>query len=137
LRVAVRPSQGRTILFLAFLALAAPTTVLGAGGTVPPVVPEPREMVLGAASGYRLPFKGGMEVQVVQGWGTSYSHNGRSEYAYDFGLYNGTPVVAAATGVVAYTHSGETRCGGPELRPYANLVTINHPDGSATSYGHL
>ena len=139
MRVRARPTQGRSITFLAFLALAlaAPSTVLGAGGTSATPIPKPRQMVRGEASGYRLPFATGLEVPIEQGWNTRYSHNGRSAYAYDFGLHLGTPVLAAASGVVAFTHTGETRCGGSELRNKANVVTINHPDGSATQYGHL
>lgn len=141
MRVAVRPPQGRSITLLAVLALApalvAPAAVLGAGGNSANPVPEPREMLRGEPSGYRLPFAAGLDVRIEQGWNTGYSHFGRSSYAYDFGLHLGTPVLAAASGVVTYTHSGETRCGGAALRNSANLVTIDHPDGSATQYGHL
>ncbi|HXG25786.1 MAG TPA: peptidoglycan DD-metalloendopeptidase family protein [Candidatus Binatia bacterium] len=123
---------------LALLALlAAPTAALGEDGTAPSEPPEPRVMEPGAASGYRLPFDAGMEVPIAQGWYTTYSHNGRSGYAYDFGLYRWTPVRAAASGVVAFTHEGERACGGPELMNQANYVTIDHPDGSATLYAHL
>jgi len=94
-------------------------------------------MVRGEPSGYRLPFESDDKIRMGQGWNTKYSHHGRSAYAYDFGLHPGTPVVAAASGVVTYAHAGETLCGGPELLNNANLVTIDHPDGSATQYGHL
>lgn len=137
MRVAVRPSQGWPILLLAFLAFAAPATVLGAGDTSAPADVQPREQLPGEPSGFRLPFEPGATVPIEQGWHTGYSHNGRSGYAYDFGLQPGTPVLAAASGVVSYTHSGETACGGPRLLLAANLVTIDHPDGSATQYGHL
>jgi murein DD-endopeptidase MepM/ murein hydrolase activator NlpD len=91
----------------------------------------------GDPTGYRLPFAPGLEVPIEQGWNSTYSHNGRSEYAYDFGLQLNTPVLAAASGVVRYVHCGETACGGADLRDHANYVTIDHPDGSATQYGHL
>src|SRR4029453_5376613 len=98
---------------------------LGADGASPPSPPEPREprqppsppgprqMVPGEDSGYRLPFESDRKIHIGQGWNTEYSHSGLSEYAYDFGLPDGTPVVAAASGVVAFTHTGETTCGGP------------------------
>ena len=79
----------------------------------------------------------GLDVYIHQGWNSSYSHNGRSEYAYDFGLQLNTPVLAAASGIVSYVHGGETACGGASLRNHANYVTIDHPDGSSTQYGHL
>jgi murein DD-endopeptidase MepM/ murein hydrolase activator NlpD len=91
----------------------------------------------GEISGYRLPFAPGLQVPIHQGWNSAYSHNGRSAYAYDFGLQLDTPVLAAASGVVSYVHTGETKCGGADLLKHANYVTIDHPDGSATQYGHL
>jgi murein DD-endopeptidase MepM/ murein hydrolase activator NlpD len=103
--------------------------------TKPP--PEPRIQRPGDVAGYRLPFEPGLDVYIHQGWNSVYSHNGRSEFAYDFGLHVGTPVLAAATGVVSYVHSGEKACGGATLRNHANYVTIDHPDGSSTQYGHL
>jgi hypothetical protein len=86
---------------------------------------------------YQLPFAAGETFEVVQGWNTSFSHNGRSAFAYDFKLPAGTPVVAAAAGTVAFVHTGERACGGASLRDYANYVTIYHADGTATQYGHL
>ena len=53
------------------------------------------------------------------------------------GSPRGTTIRAAASGVVSYVHAGETACGGVEELDHANLVTIDHPDGSATLYGHL
>ena len=143
--VRARPSQGRSLLpsasLAAFLVLAAllvaPTTALGVENTTPTEIPEPRVMEPGGVSGYRLPFDAGMEVPIAQGWHTTYSHFGRSDFAYDFGLYAWTPVRAAASGVVAFAHAGERACGGPELMNRANYVTIDHPDGSATLYAHL
>jgi murein DD-endopeptidase MepM/ murein hydrolase activator NlpD len=99
--------------------------------------PEPRVMKPGEASGFRLPFKLGTSATVEQGWNTSFSHNGKAAYAYDFAVPLGTPVVAAADGVVSYVHDGERACGGAELLMKANIVVIDHADGSATQYGHL
>ena len=119
---------------LAGAPLSAQAAVAGAKAQP---TPEPREQQPGDAAGFRLPFASGAEVRIEQGWNTTFSHNGRAAYAYDFGLQLGTDVLAAAAGVVAYTHDGESGCGGAELRRNANYVTINHPDGSATQYGHL
>jgi murein DD-endopeptidase MepM/ murein hydrolase activator NlpD len=133
----LRPSLGACSLVIATLLLVAAPPALGADRTSRPSPPEPRKMVPGEASGYRLPFESDEKIHIGQGWNTAYSHNGLSAYAYDFGLPDGTPVVAAASGVVAFTHSGETTCGGPEALSNANVVTINHADFSATQYGHL
>jgi murein DD-endopeptidase MepM/ murein hydrolase activator NlpD len=132
------PSPG---IFLAVLALvlAVPGTALAAGSRtqVPAEKATPRAQQPGESTGYRLPFATGLEVPIHQGWNSRYSHNGRAAYAYDFGVHEGTPVLAAAGGVVAHLHDGETACGGADLLYRSNYVTINHPDGSATHYGHL
>ena len=136
-----RPVTGRPH-FLAS-ALAALLVVLGSGTvlagttTAPAIPPEPRVQRPGDVAGYRLPFEPGLDVYIHQGWNSPYSHNGRAAYAYDFGLHLDTPVLAAASGIVSHVHGGETVCGGPELRLNANYVTIDHPDGSSTQYGHL
>ena len=136
-----RPAIGRPH-FLAS-ALAALLVVLGSGTvlagttTAPATPPEPRVQRPGDVAGYRLPFQPGLDVYIHQGWNSPYSHNGRSAYAYDFGMRLNTPVLAAASGIVSYVHTGETACGGAALRNHANYVTIDHPDGSSTQYGHL
>jgi len=121
------------------LVLVGTSTVFGAGGTTKaaPDRPVAREQEPGQSTGFRLPFEPGLEVPIHQGWLSSYSHNGRAAYAYDFGLHEGTPVLAAAGGVVTHAHDGELACGGAELLLLSNYVTIAHPDGSATHYGHL
>ena len=86
---------------------------------------------------YRLPFAAGQTYTVTQGWHGSYSHTGKAAYAYDFGLPQGTPVLAAAAGVVAYVEDGHRACGGESLADKANFVTIYHADGTATQYAHL
>lgn len=53
---------------------------------------------------------------------------GRMHRGIDIAAPTGTPVVAAASGVVSYSgwHNGG----------YGNLVDIKHPDGSLTRYAH-
>jgi murein DD-endopeptidase MepM/ murein hydrolase activator NlpD len=129
------------------VALAAPGTVLAGGPTSTSAftaktakdqpIPVPREQHPGDAAGFRLPFAVGVNVTVEQAWNTTFSHNGKAAYAYDFAVPLGTPVVAAADGVVSYVHDGEVGCGGPALLMKANLVVIDHADGSSTQYGHL
>ena len=103
----------------------------------PNPVPEPRIQEPGQTPGYRLPFAAGQELRIEQGWNSTFSHNGKNAYAYDIGMPLGTDVLAAAAGLVAFTHDGETACGGKELLKKANYVTIYHADGSATLYAHL
>jgi murein DD-endopeptidase MepM/ murein hydrolase activator NlpD len=139
-RLASWRSPGLAFLVAALaVALVGSGPVLAAGGTAqaPSDPLAPRAQEPGDSTGYRLPFEPGLEVPIHQGWLSSYSHNGKAAYAYDFGLVEGTPVLAAAGGVVSYAHDGEIACGGPELLRLTNYVTIDHPDGSATQYGHL
>ena len=124
------------ILALAALAVVGPMPAL-AGTLDTQKLPSPREMKLGDASGFRLPFELGTSSTVEQGWNTSFSHNGKAAFAYDFAVPLGTPIVAAADGVVSYVHAGERGCGGAELFMKANLLVIDHADGSATQYAHL
>jgi murein DD-endopeptidase MepM/ murein hydrolase activator NlpD len=103
----------------------------------PNPVPEPRVQEPGDTAGYRLPIAPGQELRIEQGWNSTFSHNGKNAYAYDIGMPLGTDVFAAAAGLVAFTHDGETACGGKDLLKKANYVTIYHADGSATLYAHL
>jgi len=122
-------------LVLAFTAVAFPTAPPAYAAT------QTGAMTLATTAmplvSFRLPFADGQTFKIVQGWNTRYSHNGRSAFAYDIKMPVGTPVEASASGRVAYVHKGETACGGPALRNFANYVTIEHADGSATQYGHL
>jgi len=115
--------------------------VLTATAVVPALFLAPPAQAATSASTasveYRLPFRVGESYEVNQSWHGPYSHFGRSGYAYDFGLPQGTPVVAAAPGVVSYVQTGKTRCGGAGLRNASNYVTIDHADGTATLYAHL
>lgn len=99
-------------------------------------VPTPAKSSTSLVS-YQLPFADGQTFEIVQGWNTRYSHNGRSAFAYDIKMPQGTPILAAAAGRVAFVHTGEHACGGAGLRDYANYITIYHADGTATQYGHV
>jgi murein DD-endopeptidase MepM/ murein hydrolase activator NlpD len=124
---------GATIL-LALSAVALPAARPALAAAPAPVV---KLTAATALVSYQLPFPVGQTYQILQGWNTRFSHNGRSAFAYDFGLPSGTPVLAAAAGTVAFVHTGEQACGGPSLLDYANYITIYHADGTATHYGHL
>lgn len=126
-----------TAILVLSVAGVGPAVAGGNGALVASSRPIAREQQPGDPTGYRLPFASGLAVEIVQAWHSTYSHRGRAQYAYDFGVLDGTPVLAAASGIVSYAHGGETGCGGPELLDDVNYVTIDHPDGSSTFYAHL
>lgn len=135
-----RPRLGRPQILAS--ALAALLVVVGSGAVLAetsevPSPPKPRIQRPGDVAGFRLPFESGLEVKIHQGWNDPYSHFGRAKYAYDFGLPMNTRVRAAASGVVSFVRSGQQGCGGKKFKNRANYVTIDHPDGSTTLYGHL
>jgi len=103
----------------------------------PDPIPEPRVQEPGQTPGYQLPIAPGRVLRIEQGWNSGFSHTGKNAFAYDIGMDLGTDVYAAAAGLVAFTHEGETACGGEKLLKKANYVTIYHADGSATLYAHL
>jgi murein DD-endopeptidase MepM/ murein hydrolase activator NlpD len=133
-----RPAVALVVAMLAFVLAGVGTALAGGSGSAGgPARTIAREQAPGDPTGYRLPFAPGAAIEIVQAWHSSYSHNGKAEYAYDFGLLDGRPVLAAASGIVSYAHDGEWACGGPKLLREVNYVTIDHPDGSATLYAHL
>ena len=87
---------------------------------------------------YGLPFESGESFRLGQGPDGSFSHKGRAQYAIDFVMPIGTPVLAARSGVVVQTSSNFDE-GGPD-RSYldkANFVVIEHTDGTLGEYAHL
>jgi len=76
-----------------------------------------------AGSGYLWPVRG----TVLSAYGTS--ADGTHNDGVNIAAPEGTPVVAAAAGEVAYA--------GNELKGYGNLVLIKHAGGIITAYAHL
>jgi hypothetical protein len=87
---------------------------------------------------YELPYPEGKTFQVIQGYGGSYSHRGRSFYSLDFGMPTNTPVCAARSGFVVEVEDQYAE-GGTDwaYKNKANRVVISHEDGTAASYCHL
>jgi hypothetical protein len=74
---------------------------------------------------------------VTQGEETSFTHNRRAAYAFDFDLSYDT-VVAARPGRVAMVFDGSNRGGcDPALNVASNYVVIDHGDGTSALYLHL
>jgi murein DD-endopeptidase MepM/ murein hydrolase activator NlpD len=90
------------------------------------------------ATRYAWPFGGGEPRRMTQGVGGVETHRGRTHYAFDFTMPEGTPVLAARAGVVVLVKDGFVRGGlDLELEEKANTVVVLHGDGSFASYGHL
>jgi len=90
------------------------------------------------ATRYAWPFGGGEPRLLSQGVGGVPTHQGRSRYAFDFTMPEGTPVLAARAGVVVLVKDGFVRGGlDPALEERANTVVVMHEDRSFASYGHL
>ena len=94
---------------------------------------------------YILPFEKGTKFLVVQGpagkgaLGTLITHdNDHSRYAFDLGVSEGTPVVAAREGMVVDVKDHFTMgAPDPSLSNKANFVAIMHDDRSIAYYMHL
>lgn len=75
-------------------------------------------------SGYYInPVPTGHKTQGIHGY------NG-----VDIGAPKGTPVYAAAEGIVTASHY---RAGDPWFGGYGNYIDVDHPNGTQTRYGHL
>lgn len=92
---------------------------------------------------YKLPWPSFLpEVRVSQSISdpTNRSHLPRSleEFAVDFSMPEGTPIVAARGGVLSAFHDSETQHGSSsEYAKYANYVILDHGDGTFSIYSHL
>lgn len=89
---------------------------------------------------YRLPFDAMAMVRVDQGPDGAYSHsNAANRHAIDFALPEGTPVLAARSGVVIEAHRDAAADNATDTASgaTANVVRILHEDGSSALYVHL
>ena len=87
---------------------------------------------------YGLPYKPGTTYRVLQGFGSSFSHQGLEAFAVDFDMPIGTPVYAAREGVVTDVVTKHNRgCWESGCGKYANFIVISHSDGTTGEYYHL
>jgi len=85
---------------------------------------------------YWLPYAEGSTHRMVQGYFSSYSHKNRA--ALDFKMKPGTNVHAARDGVVIRMTEENDRGGLKKSnRKFANLIIMQHNDGSRAGYWHL
>lgn len=89
------------------------------------------------SSPYVLPYPVGLSWVVIQGNCTPGTHfaGGRDQYAYDFGMPVGSPVVAARAGVVTELEERYEDGNGDVDR--SNYVAVQHADGTLAVYFHL
>jgi murein DD-endopeptidase MepM/ murein hydrolase activator NlpD len=124
---------------LTILRALAPDVRSAASITCTAVIGDPRA-VPDSDVRYGQPFYPGTEFVVTQGYNGRFSHNDlQSQYAVDFGVPEGTPVVAARAGVVMEVEN-EFRGHGVDIEKFgdrANYVRILHADGSMAVYAHL
>jgi murein DD-endopeptidase MepM/ murein hydrolase activator NlpD len=87
--------------------------------------------------GHMLPWSGGDSRVVTQGHGYG-SHVGLGEWAWDFDVPEGTPVLASRDGIVGSVR-GDSVAGGCHsfYANQANYVVVDHGDGTESLYLHL
>lgn len=93
-----------------------------------------------AGRSYALPFPAGTRYTLDQGFDGRFSHDtADSRYALDFGVPEGTAVLAARDGVVMQVEDDFRGSGKDPARfgDRANYVRVVHDDGSMAVYAHL
>jgi murein DD-endopeptidase MepM/ murein hydrolase activator NlpD len=100
---------------------APPPRAVVASRTTAPAYTPPARRHAGPAF-YQRPVSG----PIVAGFGML--ANGQRLDGVEMAAQPGTPILAAAEGVVVYA--------GGDLPAYGNLVLVRHPDGGVTAYGY-
>ncbi len=87
---------------------------------------------------YALPYTAGRSFEVTQGHHGGFSHTGADEFAIDWKMPEGTPVLAARAGVIVAVKDDSEK-GGPrrKFEDLANHVIIQHADGTMAHYCHF
>ena len=86
-----------------------------------------------SSSPYKLPWQVGITRFIAQGNRSFTSHRELHEFAWDFVMPIGTPVLAVRDGIVREAFDGDEGIG---IKPN-NFVVIEHVDGQQSGYFHL
>jgi len=121
---------------------SAPTAVIpcASGCLVEPAGVEDRCKTPASASDYRLPWSAGVTMQLTQDCNDSCcnDHVGNDEYAWDWA--NGTSFLVRAARAGTITHlklSSTTGCATTACSADANMIVVDHGDGTQATYMHL
>lgn len=88
----------------------------------------------------QLPFQNGQRIAIGQAFGSTLTthQDAKLQHAVDFEMPENSPVIAVRDGVVVETVVGY-QAGGldPQLAEQANMVKLQHADGTSSIYAHL
>jgi len=99
-----------------------------------PALDRPKPGYPQQAYRYPLPWRGG-PFRLTQGPNGSFSHtDAKSRYAMDIAMPEGTPIIAARSGVVVKIENSQIGRGNDAS---GNFVRVQHDDGSQGVYLHL
>ena len=99
-----------------------------------PVPARPKSTYPQHAYRYPLPWRGG-PFRLTQGPNGSFSHtDAKSRYAMDIAMPEGTPIIAARSGVVVKTENQQAGRGSDAS---GTFVRVQHDDGTEGVYLHL
>ena len=100
----------------------------------PPMLGVPKPSYPQQAYRYPLPWRGG-PFRLTQGPNGNFSHtDAKSRYAMDIAMPEGTPIIAARSGMVVKTENEQVGRGNDAS---GNFVRVRHDDGSEAVYLHL
>ncbi|WDU62348.1 M23 family metallopeptidase [Pseudomonas poae] len=100
----------------------------------PPLRQRPTASYPQQAYRYPLPWRGG-PFRLTQGPNGSFSHtDAKSRYAMDIAMPEGTPIIAARSGVVVKIENNQAGRGNDAS---GNFVRVQHDDGTQGVYLHL
>ena len=109
---------------------------IGCGEPVP--APSATLPCAHAELAWHLPFRAGAGFEVMQGNDGPTTHRDRDRFSWDFRMPRGTPVFAAATGVVVEVSDGFPEGGdNASLAERANVVVVDHGAARFSVYAHL
>lgn len=99
-----------------------------------PILDRPPARYPPQAYRYPLPWRGG-PFRLTQGPNGTFSHtDSKSRYAMDIAMPEGTPIIAARSGMVVKTENEQVGRGNDAS---GNFVRVRHDDGSEAVYLHL